>query len=76
MSRRHYDKAPNRPGARSGFNTVFRDALDIEDAAHAINQINARKRRDDREQSAAARTKVTLAGGAALAAWLKKDEPK
>lgn len=54
----------------------YRDAIDIEDAAHAINQINARKRRDGVEQRRQERAKaVTLAGGDALAAWLRKEVP-
>lgn len=55
----------------------FCDALDLEDAAHAINHINARKRREDIELRRAEHAPaISLGGGDALAAWLTKDDPK
>lgn len=73
---RHFRKGAARPACRGGNTANYRDAIDIEDAAHAVNQINARKRRDAIEQRRQERTKaVTLPGGDDLAAWLRKDVP-
>lgn len=72
MSKRQYGKNSYR-GSRGGVSAGYRDAIDIEDAAHAINFINSRKRREARERKEAEHTKVSLAGGDVLAAWLRKD---
>lgn len=63
-------------GVSGSVSAHYRDAVDLEDVVHAVNRINARKRRDGIEQRRQERTgKVTLPGGADLAAWLKKEVP-
>lgn len=65
-----------RRGIGGSVSAHYRDATDLEDAAHAINIINARKRRDGIEQRRQDRTAaITLPGGADLNAWLKKEVP-
>lgn len=56
----------------------MRDAVTLEGTAQAMNYIAGRERRDQRENRVAVkyaedRAKVTLPGGDALAAWLKKE---
>lgn len=72
---RHYSKNSARLGGGGAMSASFKDATDIEEAAVAINHINARIKREGYEAKLARRNKVSLAGGDALAAWLKKDMP-
>lgn len=64
-----------RPSGNSGGTApaTFKDATDIEEAAHAINAINRRTRTDAKAREQIARSKVSLSS--ALDAWLKKDVP-
>lgn len=76
---KHFNKEPNRSKPFTGLGADFRQAVDLEDAARAINQINARTRRDGREAQASmredyARRKITLPS--IYDAWLKKEIPE
>lgn len=72
----HFSKGASRRACNGGTAANYRDATDLEDAARAINIINARKRRDGIEQRRQDRTAaITLPGGADLNAWLKKEVP-
>lgn len=70
-----FNKGANRSSYRGGPAANYRDAIDIEDAAHAMNSINSRAKREKYEARKAERNKVTLPGGDGLAAWLRKDVP-
>jgi len=74
-----FRKGPTRHqrGGTSSLDT-FKQAVDLEDACHSVNRINARKRRDARDAQDSmredyARRKITLSP--ALDAWLAKEIP-
>lgn len=52
----------------SGISHDFSEALSLEDACYAVNNINYRKRRDRREEREAKKTEITLGSEE----WLKK----
>lgn len=52
----------------------FSDAVDIEDAAHAVNDIN-RRIKLDKSADDYARTKARVTLSPSLDAWLKRDVP-
>jgi hypothetical protein len=77
MSGKHrtdgFKKAPGGGAGRGGNLANFRQATDIEDAAHAINEINARTRREALQEKDYARRKITLPSQ--YDEWLKKEIP-
>lgn len=76
---RSYSKGSNRSHPDGVTSADFRQALDLEDAAYGVNQINARKRRMDAaerqiQREDYARRKITLSP--TLDAWLRKELPE
>ena len=70
MSVRNYKHSGNNINSAAN----FRQAVDIEDAAHAINQINRRIRLDKKaEDYERHKAKVTLSR--TMDAWLAKEIP-
>ena len=63
----------HRHGNSGSSDAGYRDAVDIEQASHAVNAINARMKREAKQTEDYARRKITLSP--TLDAWLKKEIP-
>lgn len=75
MTRRNYKRAAGKGHGGSAVAT-FRQAVDIEDAAHAINYINRKQRQEKHgnyltEREKEEKRKITLSP--TLDEWLKKN---